>query len=49
VRHIVAKDEAEARAVGARQNIAEGRGTPVDAAKFFRETGITPAAYYRVP
>lgn len=42
VRHIVAKDAAEARAVGARQNIAEGRGTPIDAAKFFRDTGITP-------
>jgi hypothetical protein len=42
VRHIVAQDAAEARAVGARQNIAEGRGTPVDAAKFFRDTSITP-------
>ena len=43
VRHIVAKDAAEARAIGARQNIAEGRGTPVDAAKFFRDTSVTPA------
>ena len=40
--HIEAKDAAEARAIGARQNIGEGRGTPIDAAKFFRETSITP-------
>ena len=38
VRHIKAANVQEARAVGARQNIAEGRGTPVDAAKFFRDT-----------
>jgi 2'-5' RNA ligase len=43
VRHIIAANVQEARAVGARQNIAEGRGTPVDAAKFFRDTSITPA------
>ncbi|MGB7148359.1 MAG: 2'-5' RNA ligase family protein, partial [Terriglobales bacterium] len=42
VMHIEAKDAAEARAIGARQNIGEGRGTPIDAAKFFRETSITP-------
>jgi len=42
VRHIIAKNAAEARAVGARQNIGEGRGTAIDAAKFFRETGATP-------
>lgn len=42
VRHVIAKDAAEARAVGARQNIGEGRGTPVDAAKFFRDTNVTP-------
>ena len=41
--HIDAKDAAEARAIGARQNISEGRGTAIDAAKFFRETGITAA------
>lgn len=41
VRHIRAKDAAEARSVGALQNIAEGRGTAVDAAKFFRESGMT--------
>jgi hypothetical protein len=43
VRHIVAKGAVEARAIGAQQNIAEGRGTPVDAAKFFRDSGVTPA------
>lgn len=32
----------DARAVGALQNIAAGRGTSMDAAKFFRDTGITP-------
>ena len=42
VRHIVAKDATEARAIGALQNIAEGRGTAIDAAKFLRDTGITP-------
>lgn len=42
VRHIAADDAQEARATGALQNIAEGRGTPVDAAKFLRDTGITP-------
>lgn len=41
VRHVVAKDATEARAIGALQNIAEGRGTAVDAAKFFRDTGLT--------
>jgi hypothetical protein len=42
VRHIVANDGTEARAIGALQNISEGRGTPVDAAKFLRDTGLTP-------
>lgn len=37
-----ARDAAEARARGALQNIAEGRGTPMDAAKFFRDSGYTP-------
>ncbi|MGH8011527.1 MAG: zeta toxin family protein, partial [Candidatus Binataceae bacterium] len=32
----------EARAIGARINIAEGRGTAVDAAKFMRDSGATP-------
>lgn len=35
---------ADARAVGAAINIAEGRGTPLDAAKFFRDTKMTPEA-----
>lgn len=36
-----ARTAEEARAQGALINISEGRGTPVDAAKFFRDTGIT--------
>jgi hypothetical protein len=32
----------QARAIGARINIAEGRGTAVDAAKFMRDSGTTP-------
>jgi hypothetical protein len=43
VRYIDAKDAGEARAKGALTNIAEGRGTAVDAAKFFRDTGIQKA------
>jgi hypothetical protein len=42
VKFIDAKDAAEARAKGALQNIAEGNGTAVDAAKFFRESGLNP-------
>jgi GGDEF domain-containing protein/2'-5' RNA ligase len=34
-------DAAHARATGALQNIAAGRGTELDAAKFFRDTGWT--------
>ncbi len=34
------KNEKEARAMGALANIAEGRGTAIDAAKFFRESGF---------
>lgn len=41
VRYLKAKDAAEARAIGAITNIAEGRGNPLDAAKFFRDTGLT--------
>ncbi|HEV7523016.1 MAG TPA: 2'-5' RNA ligase family protein [Candidatus Angelobacter sp.] len=41
--HLNVNSASEARAMGALQNIAEGRGTAVDAAKFFRERGITPA------
>lgn len=42
VMRLRAPDAASARAIGALQNIAEGRGTPVDAAKFFRDSGYTP-------
>lgn len=42
VRYIDAKTPEEARAKGALINIAEGRGTPVDAAKFMRDTGTGP-------
>ena len=42
IRYIDARDAKEARAVGAAVNIAEGRGTAVDAAKFLRDTGLTP-------
>ena len=41
IRYIDAKDATEARAKGALINIAEGRGTAVDAAKFMRDTGVT--------
>lgn len=43
VRVISAKNADEARAKGALTNIAEGRGNAMDAAKFFRDTGITRA------
>lgn len=39
VRYIDAKDAKEARGIGALINIAEGRGTAVDAAKFMRDSG----------
>lgn len=39
---IDAKNEKEARAIGALANIAEGRGTALDAAKFMRESGLGP-------
>lgn len=39
VRYLQANTAEEARAIGALQNIAEGNGTPVDAAKFMRDTG----------
>jgi len=41
VRHLDVKDASEARAVGALTNIAEGRGNSLDAAKFFRDSGIS--------
>ncbi|WP_347243524.1 hypothetical protein, partial [Thermogutta sp.] len=39
---IDAKNEREARAIGALANIAEGRGTALDAARFMRESGLGP-------
>ena len=41
VLNIQAETEKEARSIGAMLNIAEGRGTDIDASKFFRDTGIT--------
>jgi hypothetical protein len=41
VRYIEAESTGEARAKGALANIAEGRGTATDAAKFMRDTGST--------
>jgi len=43
VRYLDVKNPAEARAVGAITNIAEGRGTAIDAAKFFKDTGLSRA------
>lgn len=42
VQELPAKTASEARAMGALANVAEGRGTALDAARFFRETGLTP-------
>jgi diguanylate cyclase (GGDEF)-like protein len=44
VQFLEAADASEARAQGALQNIAEGQGTALDAAKFFRETQVGPEA-----
>lgn len=43
--YVNAKDATEARAHGALTNIAEGRGTAVDAAKFLRDTNGTDADF----
>jgi hypothetical protein len=40
-RFIEASTHVEARLVGALANIAEGQGTPIDAAKFFRDSSYT--------
>lgn len=40
VKYIKADSAEEARAIGALTNIAEGRGNELDAAKFFRDTGL---------
>lgn len=42
VRQIKAKDAAEARYIGAVANIAEGRGTAIDAGKLLRDDKVTP-------
>ena len=42
VRYLNASNAAEARAKGALLNIAEGKGTPLDAAKFFRDMNVGP-------
>jgi hypothetical protein len=44
VKYLDAKTPEQARAKGALVNIAEGRGTSVDAAKFFRDSGINHEA-----
>jgi hypothetical protein len=41
VRLITAENDKQARAIGALANIAEGKGTAVDAAKFMRESQLT--------
>ncbi len=41
IREIDAPDAASARTRGALINIAEGRGTAIDAAKLFRDTGVS--------
>jgi hypothetical protein len=43
VRYIDAPNATQARAKGAIINIAEDQGTAIDAAKVFRDTGISPA------
>jgi hypothetical protein len=48
VRRLKAATAEEARAKGALINIAEGRGTAVDAAKFLRDTGTTVEDLRRV-
>jgi hypothetical protein len=42
VRYVEAENAQQARAKGALANIAEGRGTATDAAKFMRDTGTSP-------
>ena len=40
IRYLQAESAKEARGIGALTNIAEGRGTALDAAKFFRDSGL---------
>lgn len=42
VRYVDAPDAAQARLKGALINIGDGKGTAVDAAKVFRDSGLTP-------
>lgn len=42
VQYLEARTAQEARAKGALINIAEGNGTAIDAAKYFRDSGATP-------
>jgi hypothetical protein len=42
VQYIEAPTSADARVVGALQNIKDEKGTAIDAAKVFRDTGMTP-------
>lgn len=42
VRYLDAPSAKEARAIGALQNIAEDKASPIDAAKFMRDAGKTP-------
>lgn len=44
VKFYEAPDATGARAIGAAQNIATGQGTPIDAAKFMRDTGVSDVA-----
>lgn len=39
--YLPAANEVEARIFGAARNIADGRAAPLDAAQFFRDTGVT--------
>lgn len=41
VRYLKADNYVEARSIGALTNIAEGKGTAIDAGKFFRDTNLT--------
>ena len=42
VKFINAKNASEARVAGAMKNISEGNASPLDAARLFREAGLTP-------
>lgn len=48
VLQIKAKTAQEARMIGAKQNIASGDGTAIDAAKFMRDSGLKAADLQRV-